>query len=54
MVNITHILSLFHQLPEGWWKVTLLTALFIGFGALITFKTKGNLSNSDYFIWWDD
>jgi len=54
MTDTTSILDLFHQLPEGWWKVTVLTALFICFGFLINIKTKGGLSNSDYFIWWDD
>jgi len=53
MTDITPILNLFQQLPEGWWKVILLTAFFIGFGALITLKTKGDSTNTDYFIWWD-
>jgi hypothetical protein len=51
MIDITPILNLFQQLPDGWWKVVLLTALFISFGALITHKT---LTHDDYFIWWDD
>ena len=33
-------------------------ALFVGVTVLITYltraaKTKGGLSNADYFIWWD-
>ena len=49
--DLTPILDLFHQLPEGTGKVTLLFAL--GFGALITIKAKGGLSDGDDFIWWD-
>jgi hypothetical protein len=51
--DLTPILDLFHQLPEGTGKVTLLFALALGFGALITIKAKGGLSDGDDFIWWD-
>jgi hypothetical protein len=52
--DLTPILDLFHQLPEGTGKVTLLFALALGFGALITIKAKGGLSDGDDFIFWDD
>ena len=52
-LDLTPIIDLFHQLPEGTGKVVLLFALAMGFGALITIKTKKGLSNADYFIWWN-
>ena len=54
MTDLTPIIDLFHQLPEGTGKVALLFALTVGFGALVTIKAKGGLNNGDYFIWWDD
>jgi hypothetical protein len=51
--DLTPILDLFHQLPDGTGKVVLLLALAVGVGALITLKTKGGLTGADYFIWWD-
>jgi hypothetical protein len=51
--DLTPILDLFHQLPDGTGKVVLLLALFVGVGALLTLKTKGGLTGADYFIWWD-
>ena len=50
--DLTPILDLFHQLPEGTGKVALLFALAMGLGALLTLKTKSGLSMADYFIWW--
>ena len=51
--DLTPILDLFHQLPEGTGKVVLLLALFVGVGVLLTLNTKGSLTGADYFIWWD-
>jgi hypothetical protein len=51
-LDLTPIIDLFHQLPEGTGKVALLFALAMGIGALLTLKAKGGLSMADYFIWW--
>jgi hypothetical protein len=52
--NLTPIINLFNQLPEGTGKVALFFALAMGIGALITIKTKDVLIKDDYFISWDD
>jgi hypothetical protein len=58
MPDLSPITSLFLQfvadLPPG--SVKVLAGLFIalGFGALLTLKTKDRLKLSDCFIWWDD
>ena len=58
MSDLSPIAGLFRQfvaeLPLG--SVKVLVGLFIalGFGALLTLKTKDRLTLGDYFIWWDD
>jgi hypothetical protein len=55
MPDLSPIIDLFHQLPEGTGKVALLFALAMGFGALLAIKapgTPGSITRD--FIWWDD
>lgn len=52
MPDLSPIIDLFHQLPEGTGKVVLLFALAMGFGILLAVKAPSG-SNRDY-IWWDD
>jgi len=58
MTDLSPIASLFRQfvadLPPG--SVKVLAGLFmaLGFGALLTLKTKDRFALGDYFIWWDD
>ena len=52
MPDLSPIINLFHQLPEGTGKVALLFALAMGFGALLAIKAPGGINRN--YIWWDD
>jgi hypothetical protein len=56
-LDYTPLVHLFRSftanLPEGWWKVALLLAVALAFGAVLTIKTRSGLDSDDDFIWWD-
>ena len=52
MPDLSPIIELFHQLPEGTGKVALLFALAMGIGVLFSIKAPGSINRD--FIWWDD
>jgi hypothetical protein len=52
-LDLTPIIDLFHQLPEGTGKVALLFALAMGFGALLTIKAPGGVK-PEAWMNWDD
>jgi len=51
-INLSPIIELFHQLPEGTGKVALLFALAMGIGVLFAIKAPSGINRD--FIWWDD
>jgi len=53
MPDLSPIIDLFHQLPEGTGKVALLFALAMGIGALLAIKAPGGIK-PEAWMNWDD
>ena len=53
MPDLSPIIDLFHQLPEGTGKFVLLLALVVGISILFTIKAPGGIV-PEAWMWWDN